>query len=163
MREQPTNIPLIANLITSILSSKSYCGYGSTQATVLALKAIVEYSKLIGKISENPQITFTMNENIGSTDSALTATVQDGKNLFTIQYHDKSAIPYNLEVAYNTFTPPNSAKAEITLMTRLAAAQAKVGETMRMDIAVTNNKAQLQPMAIAKIGIPRAYRFSPGS
>jgi TonB-dependent SusC/RagA subfamily outer membrane receptor len=162
MREQSADIGIISQLVTRILENKSYYGYGSTQATVLALKTILEYSKLTGKMSENPQITFTMNKNIAATDSTLAAVVQEGKNVFGIQYGEQtSAIPYTLQVSYNTFTPPNSANAELNLITRLAAAQTRVGETMRMDIEVTNTKNQLQPMAIAKIGIPAGLSVQP--
>jgi len=162
MRDQSSDIGVIAQLIEHILGNKSYYGYGSTQATVLALKAIVEYSKLAGKVSENPMITFTMNNSITSTDSTLTAVVKEGKNVFDVQYDNRtSTIPYNLQVWYNTFTPPNSEKAELTLTTKLAAAQTRIGETMRMDIDVTNIKNQLQPMAIAKIGIPAGLSVQP--
>ncbi|MCS3794970.1 TonB-dependent receptor plug domain-containing protein [Niastella sp. OAS944] len=162
MREQTSDIGLIAQLITRVLDNKSYYGYGSTQATVLALKAIVEYSKLIGKISENPRITFTMNNTNVGADSTLTVAVQEGKNVFSVQYGDKaSAIPYTMQVSYNTYTPPNSAKAELTLTTKLAASQTRVGETMRMDIGVTNTKSLLQPMTIAKIGIPAGLSVQP--
>jgi alpha-2-macroglobulin-like protein len=71
------------------------------------------------------------------------------------------AIPYNLEVAYQTFTPPNSAKAELQLNTVLKSNKTKVGETVRMEIAVTNLKQDLQPMAIAKIGIPAGLAAQP--
>lgn len=162
MREQSSDIGLIAQLITRVLDNKSYYGYGSTQATVLALKAIVEYSKLTGKISENPQITFNMNNTNVGADSTLTVAVQEGKNVFSVQYGDRtSAIPYTMQVSYNTYTPPNSAKAELTLTTKLAATQTRVGETMRMDIGVTNTKSLLQPMAIAKIGIPAGLSVQP--
>lgn len=162
MREQSSDIGLIAQLITRILDNKSYYGYGSTQATVLALKAIVEYSKLTGKISENPQITFNLNNTNVGADSTLTAVVQEGKNVFDVQYGDRtSAIPYTLQVSYNTYTPPNSAKAELTLTTKLAATQTRVGETMRMDIGVTNTRSLLQPMTIAKIGIPAGLSVQP--
>jgi hypothetical protein len=162
MREQSADIGVIATLITKILGEKSYYGYGSTQATVLALKAIVEYSKLTGKVSENPQIMFTMNETAIGADSTLHAVVQEGRNAFNIQYGEgASGVPYSLQVSYNTFTPPNSDKAELMLMTKLASAQTKVGETMRMDIEVTNNRNLLQPMAIAKIGIPAGLSVQP--
>jgi TonB-dependent SusC/RagA subfamily outer membrane receptor len=162
MRETAPDIGKVASLVTKILGDKSYYGYGSTQATVLALKAMVEYSKLNGKISENPQISFTMNTNKATGDSVIVAAVREGKNVFDILYQEGSrGVPYNLQLSYNTFTPPNSAKAELALTTRLAAAQTKVGETIRMDIEVTNNKAQLQPMAIAKIGIPAGLSVQP--
>lgn len=162
MRETTPDVGVIANLITKILGGKSYYGYGSTQATVLALKAIVEYSKLTGQLSENPQISFTMNNTGVTADSVISAVTHEGQNEFGIQYaENRKGIPYNLQVSYNTFTPPNSDKAELTLATRLAAATTKVGETIRMDIAVTNTKSILQPMAIAKIGIPAGLAVQP--
>lgn len=162
MRETAPDLGAVANLISKILGEKSYYGYGSTQATVLALQAIVGYSKLTGRISENPQITFTMNNAVTAADSALTAQVHEGENVFSIDYASRrSAVPYSLEVAYNTLTPPNSTKAELTLATHLASTQTKVGETMRMDIQVTNTKNALQPMAVAKIGIPAGLAAQP--
>jgi alpha-2-macroglobulin-like protein len=162
MRDQSSDIGIIAQLITRLLENKSYYGYGSTQATVLALKTILEYSKITGKVSEAPLITFTMNKNAADTGNKLATVIQEGKNEFGVQYSEQNpGLPYNLQVSYNTFTPPNSTKAELNLITRLAAAQTRVGETMRMDIEVTNTKAQLQPMAIAKIGIPAGLSVQP--
>jgi hypothetical protein len=162
MRETTPDIGAISNMITRILGEKSYYGYGSTQATVLALKAIVEYAKLTGKLSENPQISFTMNNTGVTTDSIITSVMQEGQNEFGIQYADnRKGVPYNLQVSYNTFTPPNSDKAELTLATRLAAAETKAGETVRLEIAVTNTKNTLQPMSIAKIGIPAGLAVQP--
>jgi TonB-dependent SusC/RagA subfamily outer membrane receptor len=162
LREPSPEVATIANLISRILSEKSYYGYGSTQSTVLALQAIVAYSKLTSRIAENTQINFTMNDTAAVAESDLTATLREGTNVFAIQYQQNGQpIPYNLEVAYNTFTPPNSAKAELTLATRLAGTQTRVGETMRMDIDVTNEKGMLQPMAVAKIGIPAGLSIQP--
>ncbi len=162
MREASPDVAAVATLISKVLAEKSYYGYGSTQSTVLALQAIVAYSKLTGKMSENAQINFTMNDTVAVAENDLSATVQEGKNVFAVQYNNsRSAIPYNLEILYNTFTPPNSAKAELKLATRLGAAKTRVGETMRMDIEVTNGKNMMQPMAIAKIGIPAGLSIQP--
>ncbi|MGC4100753.1 TonB-dependent receptor plug domain-containing protein [Ferruginibacter sp.] len=152
----------IADLISRILKEKSYYGYGSTQSTVLALKALVEYTKLMGKVTEDGPINFTLNNKVVDADKAVIANLQEGSNSFTVNYVQKgNAIPYNLEVAYNTFTPPNSDKAELKLNTVLKNTETKLGETVRMDIAVTNIKNNLQPMAIAKIGIPAGLSVQP--
>ena len=162
MREASPDVAAVANLISKILAEKSYYGYGSTQSTVLALQAIVAYSKLIGRMSENTQINFTMNDTAAVAENDLTTIVREGKNVFSVQYNNsRSAVPYNLEVSYNTFTPPNSAKAELKLATKLATTKTRVGETMRMDIEVTNEKNMMQPMAIAKIGIPAGLSIQP--
>ena len=66
-----------------------------------------------------------------------------------------------MEVSYNTLTPPNSAKAELQLRTTFKNNIVTVGETVRMEIEVTNTKDILQPMAIAKIGIPAGLSAQP--
>jgi alpha-2-macroglobulin-like protein len=162
MRGPSPDMVVVSNLISRILGEKSYYGYGSTQATVMALQAIVAYSKLTSRVSENPRITFMMNNTDATADSSLSAVVQEGKNVFGVQYKEQGVgIPYNMQVSYNTFTPPNSEKAELTLSTQLAATQTKVGETIRMDISIKNNKTRLQPMAVAKIGIPAGLSVQP--
>lgn len=162
MKSPAPEVGKVADLISRILAEKSYYGYGSTQSTVLALHAIVEYSKLIGHISEDAPVNFTLNNKPASVDKPLTANLQEGNNSFTVSYTQKDkAIPYNLEIAYNTFTPPNSDKAELHLNTLLKTSETKVGETVRMEITVTNTKAGLQPMAIAKIGIPAGLAAQP--
>jgi len=162
MRESSPDMAIVIKLIERILAEKNYYGYGSTQSTVLALQAIVAYSKLTSRISADTRITFAVNDSLALPETDLTATMREGKNTFSIQYQDQNnAIPYNLEVAYNTFTPPGNPKAELTLVTKLAGTQTRVGETMRMEISVTNEKAMLQPMAVAKIGIPAGLSLQP--
>lgn len=160
-REKSPRLGLIAEIITKILGEKSYYGYGSTQATVLALNAVVEYSKLVGEIAATTQVAFELNGKIVMPGS-FSNEIKENENVFAIRYTDDSkTIPYNFEVSYNTFTPPNSEKAELRLSTRMKNAQTKVGETVRMEIEVKNDRNILQPMAIAKVGIPAGLSTQP--
>jgi uncharacterized protein YfaS (alpha-2-macroglobulin family) len=162
MKAPVPQVSKVADLISRVLAEKSYYGYGSTQSTVLALKAIVEYAKLMGRISEDAPVIFTLNNKTVTVDKTIAENVHEGNNSFSVNYSQKDkAIPYNFEVAYNTFTPPNSEKAEILLSTSLKNTETKVGETVRMEITVTNTKGTLQPMAIAKIGIPAGLSAQP--
>ena len=151
----------VAVLISKILSEKSYYGYGSTQSTVLALQAIVEYSKLVGRINSDSPVSFSINNKNVTHETAL-SQLKEGGNSFSVTYPQKDkAIPYNLEVSYSTYTPPNSEKAELLINTIVKVKNAKMGETVRMDIEVTNTKDKLQPMAIAKVGIPAGLSVQP--
>ena len=162
MRDPSPRIVDVAALISDILSSKSYYGYGSTQATVLALQAIVNYSKLIGRLSDNLDIEFMVNGQQVQDDSVMLALLREGNNKYSVRYgSSSSAIPYSFELAYNTLVPPNSARAELQLSTVLATKTARVGETVRMDVSVHNEKSSLQPMAVAKIGIPAGLSVQP--
>ncbi|MDP4262393.1 MAG: TonB-dependent receptor plug domain-containing protein [Bacteroidota bacterium] len=161
-REKSPRIGLMAELVSKILGEKSYYGYGSTQATVLALHAIVEYSKLIGTLAPDSQVAFTLNDQAITPGTSPLINLRNGENSFDIHYENANkTIPYNLEVSYNTLTPPNSAKAELKLSTRLKDIQTKVGETVRMEIEVKNERSALQPMAIAKIGVPAGLAVQP--
>ncbi len=162
MRKTSPNIGLIATLVSKILGEKTYYGYGATQATVLALQAIVGYSNLAGRMLEDTRMSFTLNNGAVADNNDLLPGMKEGKNVFAVHYDDENkTIPYSLEIAYNTLTPPNSPKAELALSTRLSTSTARVGETVRMDIEVTNLKSTLQPMAIAKIGIPAGLAMQP--
>jgi alpha-2-macroglobulin-like protein len=151
----------VAVLISKIMGEKSYYGYGSTQATVMALQAIVAYSKFVSKVSADAPVSFTMNNNIVD-NNILKQNVKEGDNYFTVNYpRQDQAIPYNLELSYNTFTPPNSDKADLKINAVIKSHDVHVGETVRMEISVMNTKSILQPMAIAKIGIPAGLSAQP--
>ena len=162
LRNPNPDLGRVAALLSKILGEKSYYGYGSTQATVLALKAITAYGRAAGKASGETDVQFTLNNSRVINYDSLNGLLQSGKNEFRIQYNrNENAVPYNLEVEYSTFTPPSSEKAELKLKTVLKTTQVKVGETVRMEIEVSNTRSILQPMAIAKIGIPAGLSLQP--
>ncbi|MCE3282707.1 MAG: TonB-dependent receptor plug, partial [Chitinophagaceae bacterium] len=162
MREKDPRLGAIAEIVSSILDEKSYYGYGSTQATVLALKAVVEYSKLTNANSRNCDVQFVLNKKSFDNDATATASLREGENSFSVAFSKESeTLPYNLEVAYFTYTPPNSEKAALKISTTLGNAQPRTGETVRMQVDVTNEQSALQPMAIAKIGIPAGLSAQP--
>lgn len=162
MRDSNPDIGVIAPIISKILSARTYYGYGATQATVLALQAIVEYSKLTNTATKESPVLFTVNQQRANEGQPVAASLKEGNNAFGVTYEkDAKAIPYHLQVSYNTYTPPNSDKAELLLTTTIRNTQPKVGETTRMEIEVNNVKQTLQPMAIAKIGIPAGLSVQP--
>jgi TonB-dependent SusC/RagA subfamily outer membrane receptor len=162
MREDSPDLGLIGKLLTRVLAEKSYYGYGSTQATVLALQTIVEYYRLVGRLSGDSPVAFAMNDKPVAPDSDVKNFLQPGNNRFTVAYPEPGKnYPYELEISYNTYLPRSSEKAALSLKTILQRDHARVGETVRMDIAVTNTRDMLQPMAIAKVGIPAGLSVQP--
>lgn len=162
MREKPCNTALVAEVISGILSARSYYGYGATQSTVLALNALIEYSKLMAAIAARSELKFTVDGAQVAAGDNIAAMLQEGKHTFAVQYEDgKEAIPYTFEVSYSTYTPPNSAEAVMKLATHLSASKTRVGETLRMEVAVSNTKPEGQGMTIAMIGIPAGLSAQP--
>ncbi len=162
LRAASPDLAKAAGLLSGILAEKSYYGYGSTQATVLALKALTEYARVSGNPSENTEIRFTVNDTLLTDYAGVNPLLQSGNNVFAVAYEKKGeAVPYNLELSYSTFIPPSHPKAELQLKTVLKTGETTVGETVRLDMEVTNNQSVLQPMAIAKIGIPAGLSVQP--
>lgn len=154
-REKQPDLAVMANLIADILKEKTYYGYGSTQATVLALKALVEFQLLVGEKAAKAGMLITLNNEPVTPATDLAPLIREGENAFTVHYPDeKQNLPYEMEVSYYTMFPDNSLQAPLHLFARLATDTARTGETVRMEIAVQNHEALVQPMAVAKIGIP---------
>ena len=162
LRDTRPDMGVVSELISRILANKSYYGYGSTQGTVLALQAVTEYTRQAGELAKSTDIRFSVNGHTVSPDDSIAAFLRQGPNTFAVEYPDQErGIPYNLEISYSTFTPPNSEKADLLLNTSISNTQPGMGETVRMTIAVKNRKDTLQPMAIAKIGIPAGLSLQP--
>ncbi len=162
MRAKQPDLSFAAQLISKIVSAKSYYGYGSTQATVMALAAVVEYAKLSQQQLMNNELIFTINGEQIKEDEELTKYISEGDNTFSVRYKNgQNGVPYNLEVAYQTFTPPTAANASLTMHTALSTNKAATAEIVRMTIEVNNKENNLQPMATAKIGIPAGLSLQP--
>ncbi|WP_185113823.1 TonB-dependent receptor plug domain-containing protein [Chryseobacterium sp. Leaf405] len=145
----------IAEVADELIGYNGYYGFGSTQATSLALEALSGFfsknEKLYGV--EKPIITANGAE-ISSTMSSGSA-FKNGENEVLINYpNSKKGLPYKLEYQYYTLEPPKSSDIPLTMETKLKSQHSKVGETNRMMITIKNKVNGQLPMITAKIGIP---------
>ncbi len=161
-RKRSPDLGAIAQMVSRILGEKTYYGYGSTQATILALQAIVEYRRLTGEIAAASKMEIKVNNRTTLAGKDVITNIKEGDNTFSVNYtNEKETIPYQLELAYYTLLPPDNPEAELKLSTQLSTNNTKVGETVRLQIDVKNTKNSLQPMSIAKIGIPAGLTVQP--
>jgi hypothetical protein len=156
----------LTNAVGSIQGSKDYYGYGSTQGTVLALKAIIGFTKLSKRPSEGGTFALTVNGKkvislsykAGDKDMEipdLTQFLGEGEQRIEIAYEGtKTAMPYELELTYTTRMPDNSAKCELQLATSLPKNKVKMGETVRMNTQLKSVSKRHQPIVMTMIGIP---------
>ncbi|WP_158563347.1 TonB-dependent receptor plug domain-containing protein [Chitinophaga silvatica] len=158
-RAKTPNVGRIALIVSNILGAKTYYGYGSTQATVLALEAIVEYAKLRGSMAES-KVTLSVDGSVIQPKQRL--SFAEGEHIFKADYHTKEGgTPFSLEVAYTSTVPENSEAAVLKLNTKLAESRVRVGETIRMKTTIQNIKNELQPMSIAKLAVPAGLSVQP--
>ncbi|KFF06009.1 TonB-dependent receptor plug domain-containing protein [Flavobacterium reichenbachii] len=152
----------VSDILDYIQSSKSVYGFGSTQATALALKAITEFTKIATYTKPLNNPTLNLNQQpigVSAKDKdgnvvLKNLNVNAGKNNFSIQIPAESSLPYLFYVQYQTYKPNNSKECKLILKTKSLANKVKISETARVEIEVQNNSNYQLSNPIARIGIP---------
>ncbi len=145
--------------------------FGATQATVLALKAITAYSSARARAMTPGTVTLVVNgKEVGQLGyqpgdreplvfGGLQKHLQVGKNRVELRHTGQTALPYSLGVSYRSEQPATSAEAKVNLATALQRNQVKLGESVRLDVTLTNKTDQGLPMTLARVEIPGGLQF----
>jgi hypothetical protein len=145
-----------------------YGGFGSTQSTILALKALIAFAKANKNTAESGDLTLYLDDQLlakkhfeAGAQDAIVLEVPDaekvlkpGKNNLRIEITGKNVFPYTLAWSYNTLTPASAENCPVKLTTKLARDQVNEGGTVRLTATVENVSGKEQGMAVAILGIP---------
>jgi hypothetical protein len=141
--------------------------YGSTQATVLALRAIVTYDKQrahpkapgkvclyvdghsIGDWSEFNQLTEGA---IKLPDSSELLTA--GEHKLELRIEGGGPMPYSMAVKYNALVPASDKECKLDLHVKLAQSKVVEGSATEANVTVTNKSAEAIPTPVAIVGLP---------
>ncbi len=147
--------------------AKSSTGFGSTQATVLAMKALSQYSKINQSIRTAGTFTvyindkkvgtqtYTATENEAITFSKIGKHLSAGKQKLDVKFEDTSSpLAFDLAINYSTDMPDNHPACKVKLHTTLSEAETQVGETVRLSATLNNITNNSLPATVALVGIP---------
>jgi hypothetical protein len=144
-------------------------GFGSTQATILALKALIAYTKANKHTAEAGELVFYVNDReagrqkfAAGAQDVLAVNVKEPEKLllagrdnkFRVEITGKNVFPYTLSWSYRTVQPANAANCPVRLTTKLDRKAADEADTVRLTAMVENRSGQDQGMAVAIIGLP---------
>jgi A-macroglobulin complement component/TonB-dependent receptor-like protein/MG2 domain-containing protein/alpha-2-macroglobulin family protein/A-macroglobulin receptor len=164
------------NALNYLLKSRNQYGYGSTQSTVLTLKAIIaSMSRNSGEATSDGVIELLVNgqavkeffykkdQNQGILFDQIPGIDTSGKYAITIQFKEtKKPIPFELEVSYYSKTgQSNKLDCSIALTTEWNKAVASVGETIRLTSTIENLTKDTVATPLAIIGIPGGLTAQP--
>jgi hypothetical protein len=168
-----TNFAQAGKAVDYLKGAKDYYGYGSTQATVLTLKALIEYTKQSKRTADDGIIVVLVDgKEVARTaykagDKTITvpnlsAFIKSGKNQVEVRYEKtKSPIPFDVVFAYNTRVPQSSKDCKLALTSELASKNVKMGETVRITANLRNVSNESVSMAMAQVGIPAGLSIQP--
>ena len=143
-------------------------GFGSTQSTILALKALIAYAKANKQTPEAGTLTLFVGDQQVATQKfpagaseALTLEfpeaekhLKPGKNPVRVEITGKNVFPYTVSWSYQTLQPLSADKCPVKLQTHLAKTSLQEGESVRLTAKVENVSGKGQGMAVAILGLP---------
>ena len=148
-------------------------GFGSTQSTILALKALVLHAKVNARPAEGGELTLLV---AGKPAATRTFTDRDtevvaidlekpeerlalgAKTEIEVVTTAKQPYPFTLSYTYSTLTPISGEKCAVKLETKLAREQGVEGETIPLTVRVDNRHQKGQGMAVAVVGLPAGMK-----
>jgi hypothetical protein len=162
------NLP-VRKAITWVGKQRNGSGaFGSTQSTILALKALIAFTKANKKTAEAGEVRlFLGSEEMAKVVFAAGATeVMELKlpnpeknfklveNALRLEVTGKNIFPATISWTYNTLKPVGEGKLPLGIETKLSAEKANEGDTLQLKVKVRNNEKKGQGMAVAVVGLP---------
>ncbi|MEZ6186576.1 MAG: alpha-2-macroglobulin family protein [Planctomycetota bacterium] len=147
--------------------------FGSTQATVLALRAIVAYDALKATPRQPGTVQLFVDGDLVH-EVAFTAehegpvelppfhdALTPGTHKLELRMQGGSPLPASVQVRYRTPLPPTSAECLVDISTSLGATKLVEGEGTELTVTVSNTTAEGLPMTMAIVGIPGGMEARP--
>ncbi|WP_175288776.1 TonB-dependent receptor plug domain-containing protein [Flagellimonas eckloniae] len=165
----------VAKGIQYITSNREYGRFGSTQATVMSLKALIEYTKTHKRIIAESKNGVRLSVNEKSIERRLVKQengilkidgieefLSEGKQSVEIHFQNpEKTFPYTLDIKWESHLPKSSPNTFVDLRTILADSVVKVGNIARMRIDIANKRDSPVSMTTAIIGIPSGASLQP--
>ncbi len=167
LKETKRNDFLISKGIEQLVSLRKYNRFGSTQSTSMALKALIEYTKIQkAKLTQNNSLELIINgkklhSNLLNVKNGkieiknIASYFTKGKQNVDVRFsNDKVTLPYSLNITYDSFLPDSSLESPLVLNTSISDKNYKVGDNVSMTIHLNNKKKEHIGMVTSIIGIP---------
>jgi uncharacterized protein YfaS (alpha-2-macroglobulin family) len=141
--------------------------YGSTQATVLALRAIVNYDKQRAHPKAPGKVCLYVDgQSIGDwaefnqqTEGAIklpsaSELLTAGEHKLELRMEGGGPMPYSMAVKYNALVPASDKECKVDLQVKLAQSKVVEGAATEANVTVINKTAEAIPTPVAIIGLP---------
>ncbi|WP_224364821.1 MG2 domain-containing protein [Hyalangium versicolor] len=141
--------------------------YGSTQSTVLALRAIVAYDKARAAKRAGGAVRVYVNGQPVGSAVRYEASAQEaiklpdvsellapGERKIELRMESGAELPYSIEVTYNALVPDSSPDTRVALEVALAKTALTEGEPTEARVLVSNKTDEKLPTAVAIFGVP---------
>ncbi|MBN8679019.1 MAG: carboxypeptidase regulatory-like domain-containing protein [Chitinophagales bacterium] len=157
-----------------LLKSQGAFGFGNTQSTVLALRALTMYAQKRSEGQKDGVLTVEIAgkkvaEQTFSTGQIGRLNIQGLEQYLTgastpvtVRFGDEKVIvPFDLEWHYMSKNPPDAPGVPFSFTTDFNQSAARIGETVRLQARLTNLQDAILPAPMMIIGIPAGLSLQP--
>ena len=140
--------------------------FGATQATILAMTALLEHSRTVGaheactvavhvngRAVAERTIPQGANEVVAITDEFARALVPGG-NRIELRSPNRAGLPFTLGLTYMTRVPPADPDCAVGVVTALSRNEIDEGRSLDLTVTLTNREQNEVPMTVARVGLP---------
>lgn len=141
--------------------------YGSTQSTVLALRAIVTYDKQRARPKAPGKVRLYVDgQSIGdwhefdqTTEGAiklpdLSELMTPGEHKLELRMEGGGPMPYSMAVKYNALTPASAKECKLDIGVKMSQDKITEGVATEAKVTVTNKTKEVLPNPVAIVGLP---------
>jgi alpha-2-macroglobulin-like protein len=141
--------------------------FGSTQSTIMALKAITAYDTANAKPKAPGEVTLMVDDKPVGTPVAFTTNTKEplkfpditplltpGRHDVALKMADGAQMPFTMNITFNSTTPSTDKQCKLQLDTWLKDAQIVEGNVTEARVRVANTSEKDAASPIAIVGIP---------
>jgi hypothetical protein len=141
--------------------------FGSTQSTILALRAIVGYDAAHARPKTPGQIALIVDGKPVDVPLAFTPNTQGalvlpdfasklgpGKHTVSLKMENGSSMPFAISVKYHSTLPESSEHAQVGIQVALTDSQIQEGAVTEAIVSIANKTDETIPTPVAVVGIP---------
>ena len=150
-----------------IIESSRNGRFGSTQSTVLALRAIVAYDaararpKAAGRVllildgkAVGAPVHFTVNSQDAIVLPEFASELKPGKHTMVVKMEKGSSMPFSMSVKYNSTLPDSAEQAQVGIQVLLKDGQVQEGAVTEAIVSIVNKSDEAIPTPVAIVGVP---------
>ncbi|HET6204203.1 MAG TPA: MG2 domain-containing protein [Planctomycetota bacterium] len=170
----PARLPNAEQAVRWLVAQRQGGRFGATQATILALRALVEHGRATRRTACDHDLKVTVNGRTVATrhvpagspgavsfEREMLEALVPGENRVEIETTGAETLPWAIALRYHTNAPPSDPGCAVEISTALDREVVAEGETARMDVTLRNRRAEGVPMTLVRIGLPAGLEPRP--
>jgi uncharacterized protein YfaS (alpha-2-macroglobulin family) len=141
-----------------LLEQRHGGSFGNTQATVLALKALMSINAVAGRaqlqVNNAPPTIRELRKHQILPALDISELFRTGKNQLLLRFDQAESLPFNVDLSFRTRRPANRPNPPLALTVSGHAKRVNIGDVLDVRVLLANQDAIDRAMTLVHVGVP---------